>query len=1676
MKTDFVIDETLYTSDKSTVYKARLKNDSKPLILKVAEGAEDISGLQNEINILKQYYSKQHAPRLVQYDHKPAMVRDYIQGRALRHILDEQQHGEALFKKISLPLVERLAELHNKGIIHKDVSPGNIIVDVENGTAEIIDFEIGSLTQQVHNNQYFSSGVAGNLLYISPEQTGRMNRSIDYRSDYYSLGIVFYEILTGRLPFYKEDALELIHCHIAQLPESIDKHNPKLSKTLAAIVHKLIAKQAEERYQSLAGLMADLEIYLSGKGDEKGFVPGNFDLPFHLKVSQKFTGREKEANVLHKMLDRTCEGDSCFLEVSGFSGVGKTRLVRESLKKLSQYKGLYISGKFEKVKTTTPFYGWISASNELASILMSESAGRQAAFRQSFEEEVGDLGGVITELCPRLELFYGKQKPMPELSAKEQQNRFFIATNKLLRSLTANGLPLVIFIDDWQWADDDSINLLANLVSDKNLHHTLIVSALRDNEVTAVHPYHIAVEELKKDEDDLEFLHLKPLNEEHVKILIQDTLKKTLKPVDGLAEVAFKKTQGNPYFLGSFFENIYSRKFLYINTKQQLWDWDMEAINQLMVSDDLAGMVVDKLKTVSGECFALLQKAAFFGNRFKLKSLARLEGEGLSYVHNLLWPAIQNCLIIPSSDNYKFIPEYYEEANIDLEFYFVHDKVQQACYSAYDFSGRPELHYRIGQILYDQGHTEEFDTAVHFINGLEVARQKDDQGKLWNLFLEVGNKAFRQSALETGYEYFRVANSIKPIESLQHFKIWIQCAFIGTDKESAMRVAETALLLYEDKHERFEIYEILIRSLETISENKTAIEVSTKALRELGFKLPKKASTPLVVFRAIQAKMSLNDKKIKRLVDFPEIEDPRKLALIRILNVSLGPFFLANENLYPLIIFKTVTIGSKYGNCPEITAGYSSFALSLAGIMNAWESAYMLGVESLKLVGKYQTYQNIAVCGFAFTGFVQHRKEPVRNLPDRFLYYYKKGLQFGEIIYGNWNLNFAHLYRFLLGHPMSEVRQAYEDIVKFNRQYKNTFDDRDLVNLEFFRIVTGDGQNHFMQFQDRFGEGKANTDPTVDFMWHMLKAFKNWLFEDFDQALIDLERCYALEEKMVGVFMAQFYQPFISVLAMHAAEKDKSQRSKYLKMVKRCRKALLKQQKYYDYNVSWMLAWIEAEEASIKNGKPDISQFEKAQAMAREAGFTFPSMMIGLHLFRQLKPQYEEHIAVLKASLNSLRTLEMYPVLEHYQEKYSDVLSSSKNRKSPGGKKQYSTELLPDIDLMTVIKATDALTGELNLEKLLYNMLSYIMQNTGARFGSFLLQRHGQFENELSLEAESGGVLTETSSERRIPAMVLEHVIQTKDTLILDNALQEKPYNTDPTIVERKIKSLFCVPFLHQGQITGIVYLSNSLMASVFNDDRIALTRLLAGQIAGSIENAILYEEMESLVEKRTEQLQSEMQKSDELLLNILPEEVAAELKESGKATPKKYETVTVLFTDFVGFTSHSEKMTPEELVSEIDKCYQAFDDICAKHGLEKIKTIGDAYMAAGGIPEKNQATAKDVILAAIDMRDFTLKMGDQNNGESTFFSIRIGIHTGPVVAGVVGTKKFQYDIWGNTVNLAARMEQNSEPGKVNISQATYDLVKDDFSSFHRGKIQAKNVGDVDMYFVDKAPVTGTSV
>lgn len=1682
----FEITETIYESDNSTIYKAREKKSGKEVVLKQGKGAAN-AGLYNEYKLYLEQSGDYTDVELTEYSQLPALVRQYFTGTSLRFVIDNlNSFGVDFFFRYCFLIIDELKKIHKNGIIHKDISPDNILLDPEENKVHIIDFELGTQQQYQQTNYKGASVIEGTLHYISPEQTGRMNRVIDYRADIYSLGVIFYEMLSGTKPFDNEDALELIHCHIALLPKPLSSHNPQIPEILTKIVEKLMAKNAEDRYQSLVGLRIDLEhCHAEWQKNRKmePFELGKGDMPVRLNVSQKLVGRKAEIDKIFELFEQSAQGKKVLLEVKGMSGVGKTMLIKETARPLTAHKGTYISGKFDSLQRNVPYYAWAQALNQLADLLLTENDETVENARKFLEENLQGLEADIIAIAPRWKKVMGEVKPLPLLAPKEQQNRIQFAISQFLKSVLKVTKPLLFFVDDWQWADEASIELLKSLSSDSDLKSLYLAIAYRNNEVDNTHPFQMALdfiyEEQRGSQTDsnllLDSIELNPLTRENVIEILSETFTQKGVEVNEFGELIYSKTQGNPFFINQLLDFLYTKKHIWLDGTTYAWKWNLSAIKELAVTENIAAVIINKINDISPQSLEILTIASCLGNIFSLSSLEHVTGLKEKDLHQLLWEAVKENIIQPLDADYKYVPEYYEENNLNLKFKFSHDRIQQALYNLTEPDARKNYHFKASE--YDIQNQDEIDnlfiTANHLVSSGDLLQKSTIKEKAAALLLEAGKKAFASAAYESALIFLSLKEELKSDKSAIEAETWgllIQSAYMNFEEEKAAAYETKAFSVIKTKDEKVKVYESILKGKIAINKLNEAVSLAKKVFAELGFKMPKGVATKFqTITAAIATQIALPTKQLSKIGEFPEMTDPDAKALMRLMYISLAGFFFVERDSYPLIIFKMVRMSKKFGNTDESIIGYGSYGLVLAGVMNNPEAGYQTGKEAMKLFRKFNAPQLEATAGFVDTMFIAHWKESIYTFEDKCLKYFEKGLNTGNLEYAAWNIYTHSNLLFFRGIAMSELIETLTNYEKFYLRHKqmNVYQASPIIRNSMMKlnqkapISLIDNEEEF-----RLATQQKEANNTVFlFVYYLMKIYLGLLNRKYAEVLEFVEKANPLMSTSVGNYWLPFYKAIKACLYVNNAFEGNLDYKKIQKQIKTELKSLEKANAFFDGNLGWIVDLMQAEMKTFETQTVQHSLYDSAKQKAEKNRFAMPVALIEQMRLQKMKYLHQDGCKELWEDVKQkFENLEIYSVSFAWESDYPDLKTyKAMNVKISQNRGEFTAE---QFDIKTIIKTTEILSGEIVLDKLIGKMMQFAMENAGARYGAFMVRKDGKYE--MTAERYADDNEQNRSSNGGIPQSVFNYVIRTKDSLILDSAIETSPYNNDPKILALNEKSVMCIPIIHQNECIGVLYLANQLSSAVFTDERVGLLKMLAGQMGVSLQNAILYENMEKLVEKRTEQLALEMEKTDSLLLNILPREVATELKESGKATPRYYENATVMFCDIKDFTKRAETLSAVELIEELDMCFKAFDEIIAKHKIEKIKTIGDAYLCVGGIPTYDSNHALNTVNAAIEIQRWMQSTAEKRQAEGKdFFKLRIGIHSGPVVAGVVGSSKFAYDIWGDTVNTAARMEQGSETGRINISQSVYELVGEQAECHFRGEIEAKNKGMLKMYFVE---------
>lgn len=1681
-------DRLIHESAKSKIYYHQ--NDDSQLHFVIKElnyefpSPRDINQFYNEYDILSKVQLKgsRNVVQKQREKNRHLLHLEWIDGISLKEAFAERRPAIEQFLQVAIGLCNALSEIHLKKIIHKDISPRNILVNPVNQQVTLIDFGISStfnLKQQYIANPDMMEGT---LAYNSPEQTGRMNRVVDYRTDLYSMGVTLYELLTGSLPFAARDALELVHAHIAQVPRMVNEVNRNIPEQVGRIISKLLAKNAEDRYQSSLGVKADFERCLRElvqAGNITAFDIGSHDFTDKFLLPQKLYGREKETAAIIQAFHRSSGGALELLLVSGHSGTGKSALVNEVHKPITADRGYFISGKYDQFQRSEPYYAIIAAFKNLIDIFLTENDEKLNYFREKMKAAMGNEGQVMVDVIPALEFIIGKQPLLAPVGGLEAQKRFIYIFRKFVKAVAHHNHPIVLFIDDLQWADSASVNLLENLMQEREIHHLLVVGAYRINEVLPTHPLVHMVKAIDKTGLPVNTIQIGNLEKFHVQQLIADALGEDLQEVLDLTELVYEKTRGNAFFLTQFLRSLHEKGLLQFNIDSKSWSWQIEEIRATNMTDNVVELMADKIRTLAPKTQDLLTLAACIGNRFDTTTLSVISGVDIETLRSDLLEALTEGIIIPTGIGYKF----------------AHDRIQQSAYSLIPEADKAATHLKIGRLLLQNTPGEKesaqlFDIADHYNQGLSLIEAEEKM-----LLLELNRKAALRakngSAFQHARTYIEMAISLLPATAwdseypltLELHTLAAEICFLCSDVPAMETYIQQITAQAQDPRDTVKAQEIRVQGY--ISQNRLRESLATglELLKQFNINFPRNPVLAHAIFDLVRTKLVMGLRKPADLIDLPIMQPGRDLEAISVLFEVLPSAYWVNANLMLMIVFKMMRMSLLKGNCGISYYSYTSYGAVLCELGDL-KNGYATGVIGLQLSDRPEARATSCRIKFNFSCFVQHWCEPLQNTLEPFLKAYHIGLETGNGEFASFSLYFYTQHFYLSG---KNLQQAIDEFEKNGRAIQQMGHFTPYNYLAIHHQAALNLAGHAADPLALEGEAYRETemlpkhiegnDKTALYKYHFQKMILHTIFERYEEAIESGE----LALPNVGSVTAQYCRTlivFYEALARLGQYRkvDPSLQKVYASRIRKNISKISMWAQHSPGNQLHKYHLLKAEWHRI-NGQAGkaLDQYDVAIQLARKAGFlqeeALANELAGKYFLEREKTELAE--MYLKNAYQCYRSWGAEAKLKQLEQLYPTVVSAIKRA---GAAMRFAGTLetlgttsdTADLDIASVLKASTTISGEVVLSRLLSVLMDIVIENAGAQRAFLLLERKG----ELFIEAAVEPGAEATSVPRlafirsgKLAESVVSYVSRTKESIVIDDALTDSRFQNDEYIQQHKPISILCLPIIHLGKFIGLLYLENNLVRGAFTENRIRVFQLLSGQIAVSINNALLYDELEQKVEERTIELASEKKKSDDLLYNILPFEVAGELKQFGKTEARQYENSTVLFTDFVSFTATAEKLSPAELVAEIDECFQAFDNIAEKYGIEKIKTIGDSYMAAGGIPVPNETHAEDTVGAAIEILDFM----NQRNKRSKLavLQMRLGINSGSVVAGVVGHKKFQYDIWGDTVNTASRMEQTSQAGRINISESTYELVKHRYPCQYRGEIEAKGKGKVKMYFVN---------
>ncbi len=1684
---NYTQDDLIYFSDSSTIIHGQGDKMDVPVCMKVLNEEFPTSDqswyFENEYEFSHNTscVSVRKALGQATVENHRGLVLEYISGADLKGHLRLQPSTVNDLLSIAINISLALSELHKDNIIHNNISPGNILIEKDTSKVFLIDLQIAtrnSLKLEDTNNHILRKAA---MAYVAPEQTGRINRLIDYRTDLYSLGVVLYELFTRRLPFVYTDPSELVYAHLAKIPVPPRELNPEVSPTLSAIIMKLLAKNAEDRYQSAIGLCHDLKYcLLHGFDKSMSFPIGQNDFSGKLFIHPTLYGKDEERKKLFRLFENCAAGSRELLFVYGYSGCGKTSLIMELQKPVNDWKGFFVSGKFEPFQQDTPYSAFIQAFNELINYFLKQDDLLLTKWRGAILESVGGLGKVLTDVIPEIEALIGKQPELPNLKGLELQNRFNYVLGNFIKAIACEEHPLVVFIDDMQWADASSLNLVDLILTDKEVKHVMLIGSYRNNEITNDHPLSHLLEKFHAGNIPFHQVEVVDLKDTEVKKMVDELLRTGQGNSEELSRLIYSKTKGNPFYIHRFLYSIYDEGNLFFDFDKKQWCWKTEEIGQMNVSGNVADLMKFTIRKLSEQAIEALKVASCIGNKFDLDKLSIAMKMEESALQNILQPALAESLVISAASHYKF----------------AHDRIQQTIYSMIPDDLKKEYHLKIGMALLDSTPDDEvnehiFDLVNHWNIGVEVITDQGGKDRVAELNLLAGRKARSSAAYEQAFLYFEKGLLLLSGDcwkrnysfSLQFMEEAAEIAFLCGEMDRVEQLVNGILNNANNLNDSIKAYEVKIQKLIAGNHQDEAIALGLDILKKFGITFPRNPGKLSIILGLLKTNLMLGKKPSSFFENLPLMADPGKLAAYRILSEMLSAGYFAAPNLVPLLIFKMVQLSVKEGLSPKSSFAFGALGYILSAYIGKVDEGINYGNISLNVSAKLKTDELSARNLMTYYVFLVHWKMRLNDINEELEKAFKKGLETGDNEYTAYlaqNITYNSFYSGVHLQKLADKSELLDSqIVKFRQ-------DLTLVRLRIFRqcidnLINKDTEQDVLsgpildEQKAQIAESSQNSSYFQNL--NLQKLVLALIFNRNAEAYRHSTVCEKYHESAKGsVLDPVFY--FYQSLAITAVYRNSEARDKpeLLKKLKANIKKLRKYEELCKENYGHKRSLVEAEMYAVLGDDTKARNlYDFTIKIAVENHMIQDEAMAWERTGQFYHNKKHERVALfyLQNALNAYQRWGADAKVKHMNTYYDEL------KKSSGGATPFSLDSNDihnvDIDMSTIVKVSTALSGEIVLSRLLEKLMQILLENAGAQQGFLIMERNGEKVIEAEIIAGTGEIRTLQSiplnSCNSIARSVVNYVALKREPVLLDRAVDSTLFGDDEYIKRQQSKSILCAPLINQSKLQGIIYLSNDITAGAFTKKRLDFIRLISGQIAISIENALFYDQLEQRVEERTNELQLEKKKADDLLLNILPKEVADELKNTGRSKAKRYDQVTVMFTDFKDFTQHSMMLAPEELVGEVDLCFRQFDKIITKYGLEKIKTIGDAYLCVGGIPEDPNGAVR-LVKAAVEMRDFMKNMleGRRKKGEA-FFEMRIGITTGPVVAGIVGEKKFAYDIWGDTVNTAARMEQSGEVGKINISDVTYGLIKDKFECIARGMVTAKNKGEMEMYFVEKEKI-----
>ncbi|MFK7970732.1 MAG: ATP-binding protein [Bacteroidia bacterium] len=1426
---------------------------------------------------------------------RKALRMRYHPGDTLKHFLDGKPLSLDRFFVIASALVEAVGNMHAEGIMHKDLNPNNIIYDADSERLVIIDFGISTFINP--KKVQLDTHIEGTLGYMAPEQTGRTNHSLDYRCDMYALGVTMFEMLTGRLPFEVSDPMEAVHAHLAKKPKFSKEEKDLIPSQIRALVRRCLKKRAEDRYQSAEGLQSDLMLCQTSweeTGSVGFFELGKKDISPIFRIPTLLYGRDHEKATLVQNFEIVCGGELRVVTVSGDSGTGKSALVASMRLPVSAARGFFGQGKHEQFLPRTPFYAIGKALGEIVLALLRGPEAYVSWWKMQLEETLKEEAVALISLIPELELLIGPQEDLKPLSLLERQRHLQTSLNAFIRVLAKANHPLVLFVDDIQWSDSASRQWIEQVPEALGDVHMMLVLVYREKETANLPLVSGFLERLRQSTSVEQNLSLGPLLADDIEELVADTLRADKVEVRDLAQLITDKTHGNAFFVHQFLISLYENEHVRFDFKTKKWGWNIKAIQELDVTDNVVSFLAEKLKKLDPQIQRALMLGACLGNSFELEELQLIVDHSEEQLEGFVQSAeAEGFLLIKEG---TFIEDTGEERATICK--FIHDRVQQAVYSL--ISEEDLMHFNLSAARslskgLSAGRREDriFEIANSFIAASPLVEGNDEKLVAARICQQAGKKALDTASPEMAHRYLKQGISFLPENSWkEHYETSFSltrtaglAAYGESDLEAVRHYATLIRAHGKDALDKSISYRMEIDIADAEQKMEVAADAAVEALQSLGVKVPRRPSQLQVGKMLIKSLWKLRGMKGDDLVKLPRMTSPRALAIVDIIASVAASAYRSSPELFAYLTIESVLTSVKHGNAPASGFGYATYGVILLAAMKNFDRGIDFGKAGMEICNQFPTRSFFPKTAVSFATplviWEQHMRASVELLHEAMIV----GKEVGDPSFMGSAGSSFHRQQFWMGKNLPEMGEPIQHTIEACKKARQEFPTGELKGiLQISRQMMGHSpasiaESPYFQDEETFLKTLKKAGDMSPIYFFYTEKMAQHFYEGRDEEVLHIfEEAQPYKQGVLGLYewpVSLFYNAMAQLLV------DDSRRLSETFIKKNIKRLAIWSERCAD-NFGHMHAILKGEYARYQNRQGDaLASFSEAIQIGRTSGFIHMEALAWERIGMLQRAMGNDMLA--ETSL--VQAAERYQRwgcttrLEYLQNIITDIdWSTGGSRNTLQNTTRFSgTSNYGQLDVSTVIKAAQTLSGEVVRENLFSRMVDILAENAGAERAVLLLPYE---DGDWQIAAQ-----TESEDNRKWPMSLVTYASHTRETIMLEDASTSNDYEDDPYMIAYAPKSVLCMPILRDNQVQGIVYLENNLMVGAFDEKRLEMLRILSAQLAISFENATLYESLEARVEERTaevvrqkDEIEAALDKLQQAQLQLLESEKMASL------------------------------------------------------------------------------------------------------------------------------------------------------------------------------------------------------